>query len=55
MPPDPAPTQLAAENPSSPSAPPRVPPAAAVTWTAVVAADRDYYDSVQAANDQDAG
>jgi serine/threonine protein kinase len=55
VPPDPAPTQLAAENPLFASAPPRVPPAAAVTWTAVVAADRDYYDSVQAANDQDAG
>jgi serine/threonine protein kinase len=55
VPPDPAPTQLAAESPLFASAPPRVPPAAAATWTAVVAADRDYYDSVQAANDQDAG
>ena len=30
------------------------PPAAAGTWTAVVAADRAYYDSVQAVSDQDA-
>ena len=57
VPPDPAPTQLAAgDSPLTPVAvPPRVPPAAAATWTAVVAADRGYYDSVQAANDQDAG
>ncbi len=55
VPPDPAPTQLAAESPLFASAPPRVPPAAAATWTAVVAADRGYYDSLQAANDQDAG
>jgi serine/threonine protein kinase len=30
-------------------------PAAAGTWTAVVAADRTYYDSVQAVSDSDAG
>ncbi len=30
------------------------PPAAVGTWTAVVAADRAYYDTVQAENDQDA-
>ena len=33
---------------------PLPPPAAAGTWTAVVAADRAYYDSVQAVSDQDA-
>jgi serine/threonine protein kinase len=32
---------------------PLPPPPAAGTWTAVVAADRAYYDSVQAVNDQD--
>jgi serine/threonine protein kinase len=61
VPPDPAPTQLATGNSPltpvevPPRVPPRVPPAAAATWTAVVAADRGYYDSVQAENDQDAG
>ncbi len=56
VPPDPAPTQLATgSSPPTPTeASPAVPPAAA-TWTAVVAADRAYYDSVQAVNDQDAG
>jgi serine/threonine protein kinase len=44
LPPDPAATRL----PSSPTA---VPPP---DWTAVVAADRAYYDSVEAVNDQDA-
>ena len=42
-------------NPLSASRAAAVPPAAAATWTAVVAADRAYYDSVQAANDQDGG
>ncbi len=39
------------DAPSAPSAPsaPFVP----LTWTAVVTADRDYYDSVSAVNDQD--
>ena len=62
VPPDPAETQLPDLTPPSPqtvlstsvpSAPPS-PPAAAGTWTAVVAADRAYYDSVRAENDQDA-
>ena len=35
------------------TSPPR-PPTAAGTWTAVVAADRAYYDSVRAVSDQDA-
>jgi len=53
VPPDPAPTQVAAGS-YSPGAPPPARPASPATWTAVVAADRGYYDSVQAANDQDA-
>jgi serine/threonine protein kinase len=40
--------------PPEPSVSPSPPAAAAGTWTAVVAADRAYYDSVQAENDQDA-
>jgi len=60
VPPDSTGTQL--QGLTLPSAPtvlsrPSVspsPPAAAGTWTAVVAADRAYYDSVQAENDQDA-
>jgi serine/threonine protein kinase len=56
VPPDPLPTQLAGNPLSRPAATPaRVPPAAAATWTAVVAADRAYYDSVQAVNEQEAG
>jgi serine/threonine protein kinase len=56
VPPDPLPTQVAGNPLSQPAPiPPHVPPAAAATWTAVVAADRAYYDSVQAVNDQDAG
>jgi pSer/pThr/pTyr-binding forkhead associated (FHA) protein len=51
VPPDPAPTQLATG--SSPFGPAGAPPPAAATWTAVVAADRAYYDSVQAADDQE--
>jgi serine/threonine protein kinase len=42
-----------ARVPSSPSASPSL-PAAPGTWTAVVAADRAYYESVQAVSDQDA-
>jgi serine/threonine-protein kinase len=56
-PPDQTPTHLAAGN--SPfgqtGVPERVPPRAAATWTAVVAADRAYYDSVQAADDTQSG
>jgi hypothetical protein len=37
------------------TAPLTVPPDPAATWTAVVAADRAYYDSVQAADDADGG
>jgi pSer/pThr/pTyr-binding forkhead associated (FHA) protein len=62
VPPDPAATQLPSQTPPptptllSPSAPSASldPPSAAGTWTAVVAADRAYYDSVRAENDQDA-
>jgi serine/threonine protein kinase len=62
IPPDSPPTKLlpASPSPSSmaslPSPPPGSPsrPAAAGTWTAVVAADRAYYDSVQAVSDTDA-
>jgi serine/threonine-protein kinase len=51
VPPDPAATQL----PAVPTAvSPPTPAAATGIWTAVVAADRAYYDSVQAVNDQDA-
>jgi serine/threonine protein kinase len=61
-PPDSPPTKLLPGSPSTPSQasaapPPPVPPgppAEAGTWTAVVAADRAYYESVQAASDQDA-
>jgi serine/threonine protein kinase len=49
-PPAPAPTVLSASGPSARSSS----PAPAATWTAVVAADRAYYDRVQAVNDQDA-
>jgi serine/threonine protein kinase len=51
VPPDSPAMQLPA-GPSS-STPP--PPTAAETWTAVVAADRAYYNSVRAVSDQDAG
>jgi len=37
------------------TAPLTVPPDPAATWTAVVAADRAYYDSVQAADDAEGG
>ena len=48
--PPPAPTVLSTSAPSASLSR----PAAAGTWTAVVAADRAYYDSVRAENDQDA-
>jgi serine/threonine protein kinase len=64
IPPDSPPTKLLPGSPSPspppmaslPSPPPGSPsrPAAAGTWTAVVGADRAYYDSVQAVSDQDA-
>ena len=62
VPPDSPPTKLLPGTPSLPSmasapSPPSASPsssAAPGTWTAVVAADRVYYDSVQAVNDQDA-
>jgi serine/threonine protein kinase len=47
IPPDPAATQL-------PPVPTAVSSSVTRTWTAVVAADRAYYESVQAENDQDA-
>ena len=52
----PAGTSPPAPAPISPSASPGPlpPPAGAETWTAVVAADRAYYDSVRAVSDQDA-
>jgi serine/threonine protein kinase len=61
-PPDSPATKLLPGSPSAPSlvsvpSPPPVSPnssAEAGTWSAVVAADRAYYESVQAANDQDA-
>ena len=65
IPPDSPPTKLLPGSPSLPSmtslpSPPMAAsgspsrPAAAGTWTAVVAADRAYYDSVQAVSDTDA-
>ena len=51
VPPDPRATQLGAETPPQT---PTIMSAEPRTWTAVVAADRAYYDRVQAANDQDA-
>jgi serine/threonine protein kinase len=66
IPPDSPPTKLLPGSPSLPSmtslpSPPSMAgsgsssrPAAAGTWTAVVAADRAYYDSVQAVSDTDA-
>ena len=61
-PPDSPPTKLLPGSPSASSlasvpSPPPVSPnssAEAGTWSAVVAADRAYYESVQAASDQDA-
>jgi serine/threonine protein kinase len=49
-------TMLAAQVPSAqvPSAQvPQPAPSASVTWTAVVTADRDYYDHIQAVDDSD--
>jgi serine/threonine protein kinase len=62
IPPDSPPTRLLPGSPSLPpmtslpAPPPGSPsrPAATATWTAVVAADRAYYDSVQAVSDTDA-
>jgi serine/threonine protein kinase len=51
VPPDLAATQL---PPVLTPVPTAVSPSSTRTWTAVVAADRAYYDSVQAVNDQDA-
>ncbi len=51
VPPDPRAAQLPAGTPPQT---PTVMSAGPRTWTAVVAADRAYYDRVQAANDQDA-
>jgi serine/threonine protein kinase len=50
------PSQPSVSSSPSPSPSPAAPsrPAGPGTWTAVVAADRDYYESVQAASDQDA-
>lgn len=54
VPPDsPAAQYLAGTSPSTPPGPLR-PSAAAETWTAVVAADRAYYEGVRAVSDQDA-
>lgn len=54
VPPDsPAAQHLAGTSPSTLPGPLR-PPTTAETWTAVVAADRAYYDSVRAVSDQDA-
>jgi serine/threonine-protein kinase len=41
-------------DPQATRVPPRPPPSPGGTWTVVVTADRAYYDSVQAVNDQDA-
>jgi len=46
------PASAAPGSPSPPYPPPATSPA--TTWSAVVTADRDYYDSVQAANGPDA-
>jgi len=51
VPPDPRAPQLPAGTPPQT---PTIMSAGPRTWTAVVAADRAYYDRVQAANDQDA-
>jgi hypothetical protein len=47
----PSPVPEAVSSPAPPEAP--APPAAAGTWTAVVTADRSYYDSVQAEGSPD--
>ena len=59
VPPDSPPTKLLPGSPSLPSmvsapSPPSASPPPPGTWTAVVAADRVYYESVQAVSDQDA-
>jgi serine/threonine protein kinase len=48
-----SPLATAAISPSTPPDPP-LPPTGAGTWTAVVAADRAYFDSMRAVSDQDA-
>jgi hypothetical protein len=53
-PPAPPPPAPAAPAPAAPLAAPVPPAAAAAEWTAVVSADRAYYDSVQAAGGPDA-
>ena len=59
VPPDSPPTKLLPGSPSLPSmasvpSPPSASPSPPGTWTAVVAADRAYYESVQAVSDRDA-
>ena len=59
IPPDSPPTKLLPGSPSlsslaSAPSPPSASPSPPGTWTAVVAADRAYYESVQAVSDQDA-
>ena len=59
IPPDSPPTKLLPGSPSlsslaSTPSPPSASPSSPGTWTAVVAADRAYYESVQAVSDQDA-
>ena len=54
VPPDPTPTEPGSARETMPP-PAATTPRPSATWTAVVAADRAYYDSVQAVNDQDAG
>jgi serine/threonine-protein kinase len=54
-PPDPSAARLPAEEAAAPAAPVApVAPAASVIWTAVVTADRAYYESVYPVNDKDA-
>jgi len=54
IPPDSPPTKLLPASPSPSPWPSPSRPAETETWTAVVAADRAYYDSVQAVSDTDA-
>jgi hypothetical protein len=53
FPPDPAAARLPA-GASAPATPAPAAPDASVTWTAVVTADRAYYESVYPVNDRDA-
>jgi hypothetical protein len=52
----PSPVAAPPATPQAPATPPASPPAPdpAATWTAVVAADRDYYDRMRAASDPEA-